>query len=87
MCSSDLARARTHLESAYVEYRIVEEFSDERQSFHVFIGTARFFDEEHLESEDAVGDDVDIHLEVLAELAAEVDRMVYLESAGPRHLG
>ncbi len=82
-----LARARAHLDHAYVEYRIVEEFSDEKLSFHVFIGTARFFDQDHLVSEEAVADDVDIHLEVLAELAAEVDRMVYLESEGPRHLG
>ncbi len=79
-----LARARAHMETAYVEYRIVEEFSDGRQSFHVFIGTALFFDPDHLHSLETVADEVDVHLEVLAELAAEVDGLVYLESTGPR---
>jgi len=81
-----LARARAHMANAYVEYRIVEEFSDGRQSFHVFIGTALFFDRDHLHAREALADEVDIHLEVLAELASEVDGMVYLESTGPRPL-
>jgi hypothetical protein len=77
-----LARAREHLERAYVEYRIVEEFADERQSFHVSVATARSYDEDHLEDEDLVAEDMDLHLEALASLAREVDRMVYLESSG-----
>ena len=78
-----LERAKAYLERAYVEYRIVEEFADERQRFHVFISTARLYDDGHLLDEGGVKDDIDLHMEVLAEMAAEVDSMVYVGPPEP----
>jgi hypothetical protein len=77
-----LNRARLYLERADVEYRIVEEFSEAEQSFHVFIGTALFFDEPQLAAmEVGLADEIDVHLEVLATFAEDVEGMVYVDSS------
>jgi hypothetical protein len=79
-----LSRAREYLERADVEYRIVEEFSEGEQSFHVFIGTALFFDEPQLSAlETGIADEIDIHLETLAAFAIDVDGMVYVGPPAP----
>jgi hypothetical protein len=78
-----LERAQAYVDRADVEYRIVEEYSEKTQRFHVFIGTTLFLEKETLVREEEVERKVDRHLEALAEFADEVDRMVYLES---RHI-